>query len=173
MDPTCHSIAVVTCHTLLYSVTVIDACVLTWMANGIVVSGRRPLIKGYAALHLIVGAGHDPFGLMLPATTVVHCLTGPALFEWEDRFFPEWHCHRHRPSPIAVTKSRPVLSGITVRANERIAPAPPGRECARPAPRRTTSGAIIDACCDAWNALMAKSEVIASTGTRDWAQVKT
>jgi hypothetical protein len=32
--------------------------------------------------------------------------------------------------------------------------------------------AILDACCDAWNALMAKSEVIASIGTRDWAQVK-
>ena len=125
MDPACHSIAVVTCRTLLYSVTVIDACVLTWTANGIVVSGRRPLIKGYAALRLIVGAGHDPFRLILPATTVVHRLTGPALFEWEDSFFPGWHCHRHRPSPIAITKSRPVLSGITVRANERIAPAPP------------------------------------------------
>jgi len=32
--------------------------------------------------------------------------------------------------------------------------------------------AILDACCDAWNALMAKSEVIASSGTRGWAQVK-
>src|ERR1700737_2029322 len=35
-----------------------------------------------------------------------------------------------------------------------------------------TYEAILDACCDAWNALMAKSEVIASIGTRDWAQVK-
>ncbi|MGH6813204.1 MAG: hypothetical protein ACREDM_13015 [Methylocella sp.] len=33
--------------------------------------------------------------------------------------------------------------------------------------------AILDACCDAWNALMAQSEVIASIGIRDWAQVKT
>jgi hypothetical protein len=32
--------------------------------------------------------------------------------------------------------------------------------------------AILDACCDAWNALMAKSEVIAPIGTRGWAQVK-
>jgi len=32
---------------------------------------------------------------------------------------------------------------------------------------------ILDACCDAWNALMAKSEVITSIGTREWAQVKT
>jgi hypothetical protein len=35
-----------------------------------------------------------------------------------------------------------------------------------------TYEAILDACCDAWNALIAKSEVIASIGTRDWAQVK-
>ena len=33
--------------------------------------------------------------------------------------------------------------------------------------------AILDACCNAWNALIAKSEVIASIGTKDWAQVKT
>ena len=33
--------------------------------------------------------------------------------------------------------------------------------------------AILEACRDAWNALMAKSEVITSIGTRDWAQVKT
>jgi DDE superfamily endonuclease len=32
--------------------------------------------------------------------------------------------------------------------------------------------AILDACCDAWNALIATSEVITSIGTRDWAQVK-
>ena len=31
---------------------------------------------------------------------------------------------------------------------------------------------ILDACCDAWNDLMAKSHVITSIGTRDWAQVK-
>ena len=36
-----------------------------------------------------------------------------------------------------------------------------------------TYEAILDACCDAWNALMAKSEIIASIGTREWAQVKT
>jgi hypothetical protein len=35
-----------------------------------------------------------------------------------------------------------------------------------------TYEAILDACCDAWNALMAKSEVITSIGTRDWAQVR-
>ena len=35
-----------------------------------------------------------------------------------------------------------------------------------------TREAIRDACCDAWNALIAKSEVIASMATRDWAQVK-
>ena len=35
-----------------------------------------------------------------------------------------------------------------------------------------TYEAILDACCDAWNALMTKSEVITSIGTRDWAQVK-
>ncbi len=31
---------------------------------------------------------------------------------------------------------------------------------------------ILDACCKAWNDLMAKSHVITSIGTRDWAQVK-
>jgi hypothetical protein len=36
-----------------------------------------------------------------------------------------------------------------------------------------TYEAILDACCDAWNALIAKSEVITSIGTKDWAQVKT
>jgi hypothetical protein len=36
-----------------------------------------------------------------------------------------------------------------------------------------TYEAILDACCDAWNALMAKSEVIVSIGTREWAQVRT
>ena len=34
-----------------------------------------------------------------------------------------------------------------------------------------TYEAILDACCDAWNALMAKSHVITSIGTRKWAQV--
>jgi hypothetical protein len=33
-----------------------------------------------------------------------------------------------------------------------------------------TYEAILDACCDAWNALIAKSEVITSIGTSDWAQ---
>ncbi|HEV7910259.1 MAG TPA: hypothetical protein VGP28_04045, partial [Methylocella sp.] len=32
--------------------------------------------------------------------------------------------------------------------------------------------AILDACCGAWNALIAQSEVIASIGTKDWAQVE-
>lgn len=36
-----------------------------------------------------------------------------------------------------------------------------------------TYAAILDACRDARNALMAKSEVIPSIGTRDWGQVKT
>ena len=36
-----------------------------------------------------------------------------------------------------------------------------------------TREAILDACCDAWNAQNAKSEVISSIGTRDWAKVKT
>jgi hypothetical protein len=31
---------------------------------------------------------------------------------------------------------------------------------------------ILAACCDAWNAPMAKSGVIASIGTREWAQVR-
>jgi len=35
-----------------------------------------------------------------------------------------------------------------------------------------TYEAILDACCDAWNALIAKSEVITSIGTSDWAQVR-
>ena len=35
-----------------------------------------------------------------------------------------------------------------------------------------TYEAILDACCDARNALMAKSEIITSIGTRDWAQVR-
>jgi transposase len=34
-----------------------------------------------------------------------------------------------------------------------------------------TYEAILDACCDAWNALMEKSNVITSIGTRKWAQV--
>ena len=34
-----------------------------------------------------------------------------------------------------------------------------------------TYKSILDACCDAWNALMAKSHVITSIGTRKWAQV--
>jgi transposase len=33
--------------------------------------------------------------------------------------------------------------------------------------------AIVDACCKAWNALMAQSEVITSIGSRHWAQVNT
>jgi DDE superfamily endonuclease len=36
-----------------------------------------------------------------------------------------------------------------------------------------TYDAIVDACCAAWKALMAKSDVITSIGTRSWAQVKT
>jgi hypothetical protein len=35
-----------------------------------------------------------------------------------------------------------------------------------------TYEAILDACCDAWNALMATPDVIASIGTRKWAQVR-
>jgi transposase len=35
-----------------------------------------------------------------------------------------------------------------------------------------TYEAILDACCGAWNALMAKSNVITSIGTREWAQVR-
>jgi DDE superfamily endonuclease len=35
-----------------------------------------------------------------------------------------------------------------------------------------TYEAILDACCDAWNGLIAKSDVITSIGTREWAQVK-
>jgi hypothetical protein len=35
-----------------------------------------------------------------------------------------------------------------------------------------TYEAILDACCDAWNGLIAQSDIIASIGTRDWAQVK-
>ena len=35
-----------------------------------------------------------------------------------------------------------------------------------------TYEAILDACCDAWNALMATPDVIASIGTREWAHVK-
>lgn len=32
---------------------------------------------------------------------------------------------------------------------------------------------IVDACCDAWNALMTKSEIVTSIGARSWAQVNT
>ncbi len=35
-----------------------------------------------------------------------------------------------------------------------------------------TYEAILDACCDAWNALIATPDVIASIGTREWAHVK-
>jgi hypothetical protein len=35
-----------------------------------------------------------------------------------------------------------------------------------------TYEAIIDACCKAWNALIAKPEIITSIGTRNWAQVR-
>ena len=35
-----------------------------------------------------------------------------------------------------------------------------------------TYEAILAACCNAWNDLMAKSEIITSIGTREWAQVK-
>jgi len=35
-----------------------------------------------------------------------------------------------------------------------------------------TYDAIVDACCAAWKALMATSDVITSIGTRSWAQVK-
>jgi transposase len=35
-----------------------------------------------------------------------------------------------------------------------------------------TYEAIVDACCDAWNTLMATPDVIASIGTREWAQVR-
>ena len=37
---------------------------------------------------------------------------------------------------------------------------------------RETYEAILEACCNAWNDLMAKSEIITSIGTREWAQVK-
>jgi hypothetical protein len=47
------------------------------------------------------------------------------------------------------------------------------RQAARPAKKDTGfDEAIRDARCDAWNALMATAEVIASIGTREWAQVK-
>ena len=36
-----------------------------------------------------------------------------------------------------------------------------------------TYEAIVTACCDAWNALIAKPDVIASIGTRQWARVIT
>jgi hypothetical protein len=36
-----------------------------------------------------------------------------------------------------------------------------------------TYEAILDACCDAWNARMATPDLIASIGTREWARVKT
>ena len=35
-----------------------------------------------------------------------------------------------------------------------------------------TYEAILEACCNAWNDLMAKSEITTSIGTREWAQVK-
>ena len=35
-----------------------------------------------------------------------------------------------------------------------------------------TYEAIVAACCDAWNGLIAKPHVITSIGTRQWAQVK-
>ncbi len=35
-----------------------------------------------------------------------------------------------------------------------------------------TYEAILDACCDAWNALIANPDVITSIGTRSWAQIK-
>jgi len=35
-----------------------------------------------------------------------------------------------------------------------------------------TYNAIEDACCAAWNALIALPDVITSIGTREWAQVK-
>ena len=36
-----------------------------------------------------------------------------------------------------------------------------------------TYDAIVDACCDAWNAIVAEPERITSIATRKWAQVKT
>jgi len=36
-----------------------------------------------------------------------------------------------------------------------------------------TYEAIVEACCTAWNTLIAKPEIITSIGTRNWAQVKT
>ena len=36
-----------------------------------------------------------------------------------------------------------------------------------------TYEAIMEACCNAWNALMAMPQVITSIGTREWADVKT
>jgi transposase len=35
-----------------------------------------------------------------------------------------------------------------------------------------TYEAILDACCDAWNALAARPQLITSIGTRSWAQVR-
>jgi len=35
-----------------------------------------------------------------------------------------------------------------------------------------TYEAILDACCDAWNALMEMPNVVASIGKREWAEVK-
>ena len=36
-----------------------------------------------------------------------------------------------------------------------------------------TYEAIMDACCNAWNALMAMPQVITSIGTREWTEIKT
>jgi hypothetical protein len=63
---------------------------------------------------------------------------GAALFEWEDRSFPGLAVSQTSPFADCGHKIVPSLSGITVRANERIAP----RSLPRIPPRKVVRSAL-------------------------------
>jgi hypothetical protein len=79
------------------------------------------------------------------------------------------------PLPPLPAPSAPELTRQTLRPAQDIWESPRGTflsHCIF-----ATYVAILDTCrdagCDAWTALIGKSEVIASIGTREWAKVKT
>ncbi|MGC2348358.1 MAG: hypothetical protein WA553_00290, partial [Methylocella sp.] len=74
------------------------------------------------------------------------------------------------PGQLRARPRRPSRTRSTLRPAQDIWDDPRGAFLSRCV--RATHGAILDAGCDAQNAQIAKSAIIASSGTRDWAQVK-
>jgi hypothetical protein len=85
------------------------------------------------------------------------------------RFAASSHTREYRAHAASVLRAGAELSRPfdRLRTSTNI-----GAAIATVAASRAPGEAILNACCDAWDARIAKSEVIASIGTRDWAQVK-